>query len=270
MSMAKHRLGQDHSWTNRQLVTAMGTTTSPSVNENATTFILKNERRRKRHPCCEEPYGSYLAFRQKTYCVPVTFCALLSCAFGCLCGVLLTLFIQQQHFQVQGPHRVHDTTIQKVSLFNPSTVPILPRSTFELLQDIPYVESHSHAGIRKQALLIGPVAAAVHPDLVGISVATIQPGQMVTMHAHESMHEFFYIYQGEVEITVVSYPPNMDANISIRHSYHNHTTTTDCEKNECFFHAASGEAHSFAVRRDAPVATKMLIVQLAVHTSSDA
>jgi hypothetical protein len=131
-------------------------------------------------------------------------------------------------------------------------------STFQLLPEIPSMESLSHAGIRKQSLILP--STAVHPDLVGISVATIRPGQAVTMHVHNTMHEFFYIYQGAVEITVQV--PMEDTNPSVPHPYNITVTNCACE---CVFHAVPGEAHAFKVPSNALVDTKMLMFQLAVH-----
>jgi quercetin dioxygenase-like cupin family protein len=42
----------------------------------------------------------------------------------------------------------------------------------------------------------------VVPRLAGISVATLQSGQTVSSHQHESMHEFFFILQGKATFRV--------------------------------------------------------------------
>jgi quercetin dioxygenase-like cupin family protein len=34
------------------------------------------------------------------------------------------------------------------------------------------------------------------PNVAGFSVATIQPGQTVSLHSHKTMHEFFYVIDG--------------------------------------------------------------------------
>lgn len=44
--------------------------------------------------------------------------------------------------------------------------------------------------------------AFVVPRFVGVSLATLKPGQEVTKHEHESLHEFFYGIEGEATVSV--------------------------------------------------------------------
>lgn len=37
-------------------------------------------------------------------------------------------------------------------------------------------------------------------NLAGISIATLQPNQTIEHHAHATMHEFFFVLQGQGEI----------------------------------------------------------------------
>ena len=52
--------------------------------------------------------------------------------------------------------------------------------------------------IRKKQL-IQPFAI---PNLSGFSVATLEAGQTVSQHEHESMHEIFYVVSGQAVFTV--------------------------------------------------------------------
>jgi quercetin dioxygenase-like cupin family protein len=115
-------------------------------------------------------------------------------------------------------------------------------STIQHIRDVPYRKT-SH-GTTKQQLV---EEFSVHPDLAGISVATLLQGQTIKQHVHESMHEFFYVFEGEVDITVDYYPDR--------------PMTNPCSYG-CFFHGIPGEPHEFSVRADAPNYAKMLVIQL--------
>jgi hypothetical protein len=194
--------------------------------------------------------------------------------FGLVCGIAITILSLQIIL-------FHQNQFNKLYLDHPVQIPLsIPmqrdvpmRSTIQSIRDIPYLVSKSHIGIRKQILVD---EFAVHPDLVGISVATIMPGQTITMHAHTTLHEFFYIYEGEVDITV-EYPISNDSTSIGKSSgrggssasTNNNVNTTNKRRTKtnicgygCFFHAVPGEAHEFTVRIDAPMDTKMLMVQL--------
>uniref|UniRef100_A0A7S1BKH3 Uncharacterized protein n=1 Tax=Corethron hystrix TaxID=216773 RepID=A0A7S1BKH3_9STRA len=47
--------------------------------------------------------------------------------------------------------------------------------------------------------------AFVVPRFVGVSLATLKPGQEVTKHEHESLHEFFYGIEGEATAMFLVY-----------------------------------------------------------------
>jgi quercetin dioxygenase-like cupin family protein len=83
------------------------------------------------------------------------------------------------------PTEVAKRTIRKIS------------SSIQDLKDVP-VSSTSHQDahgnpVTKQQL----VQPFLVPNVAGISVATILPGQQVEMHKHETMHEFFYVLEGQ-------------------------------------------------------------------------
>lgn len=70
-------------------------------------------------------------------------------------------------------------------------------SSIQDLKDVP-IRSTSHqddhgSPITKQQL----IEPFVVPNVAGISVATILPGQRVEMHNHETMHEFFFVLEGQ-------------------------------------------------------------------------
>ena len=268
MKMATHRSSHENGGA-RSLTTAMSAAaaTSPlvvvpdhSLSSNDDASFFRNGKRHRK-PLCEEQFGLFSIFCQRRR-VGVTskFHMLLSYALGVLCGGFLTLFIQ--HFALLDPHRIHPAaTLPALSNSIAHTVQQVPSTTtFTFLSDVPSIESRSHVGIGKQSLLLRPFQ--VHPDLIGISVATIWPGQAVTMHVHETMHEFFFIYQGEVEITVQASPSKHPDDPNKLE------TTTPCGS-ECFVHAVPGEAHAFAVRSDSIVEVKLFIVQLAVPATRD-
>lgn len=71
------------------------------------------------------------------------------------------------------------------------------------LSDVPvrntaHVDPRQGQSITKQQFL----DPFVIPNVAGISVATIQKGQEVTMHSHSTMHEFFYVLEGTAVFTV--------------------------------------------------------------------
>jgi quercetin dioxygenase-like cupin family protein len=70
-------------------------------------------------------------------------------------------------------------------------------SSIQDLKDIPVSNTSHHDDhgrpITKQQL----VEPFLVPLVAGISVATILPGQRVEMHNHETMHEFFYVLEGQ-------------------------------------------------------------------------
>ena len=65
----------------------------------------------------------------------------------------------------------------------------------------------------------------VHPMLAGISVGIFDPAQEVSEHVHETMHEFFYVLEGDGVITVNG----------VDHTMNEGT----------FIHVAPNERHSF-------------------------
>lgn len=115
-------------------------------------------------------------------------------------------------------------------------------STIQFAQHVPFRKTVH--GTDKQQLV---EEFSVHPDLAGISMALILQGQTIQRHVHENMHEFFYVFEGEVDITV-EYSPGR-------------SITNQCPYG-CFFHAVPGEPHEFSVRATAPNYAKMIVVQL--------
>lgn len=118
-------------------------------------------------------------------------------------------------------------------------------SSMQQLESVPFRKT-SH-GTSKQQLM---EPFSVHPNLAGISVATLQPGQSIERHAHGSMHEFFYVLSGNVDITVES------------------TGKAACPR-DCFFHAAPGEVHSFEIAANAPSEMKMIVIGLTTGPKPD-
>jgi Cupin domain len=115
-----------------------------------------------------------------------------------------------------------------------------PHSTVTRLETVLPRQSSAHAGIYKQQLI---EAFGVHPLLAGISVATLRSGQSIPRHVHESMHEFFFVLQGNLSIEVEESSESSSLDPTT-------TTTTmrryDCGV-DCLFHAVPGEPHAFAV-----------------------
>ena len=63
-------------------------------------------------------------------------------------------------------------------------------------------------GIYKQQLIESFI---IHPSLAGISIATINKGQKIQRHIHQTMHEFFYILSGTIIIEYTT-PTNINHN----------------------------------------------------------
>lgn len=73
------------------------------------------------------------------------------------------------------------------------------------LSEIP-LQATSHEGVNKQSLV---PSFAIHPNLAGLSVASIQPGQTIEKHHHPTMYEFFYVISGEGYVkTTLAQPDN--------------------------------------------------------------
>lgn len=80
-------------------------------------------------------------------------------------------------------------------------------------------------------------------------MATLKPGEIIERHSHSTMHEFFYVLSGSVDITAEGDPSSIIGGKFV------------CPKN-CFFHAAPGDAHSFEVFADASSELKMIVIGL--------
>lgn len=63
------------------------------------------------------------------------------------------------------------------------------------LNDIP-TRTTSHGTLKQQ--LVDPFS--LHPQLAGISIATLQEGEAIEKHMHETMYEFFYVLKGTLII----------------------------------------------------------------------
>ena len=87
------------------------------------------------------------------------------------------------------------------------------------------------------------------------------------------MMEIFFVYEGEVDITLYSNHQNQNQNEldypdDHHQEYHDDTTTTTCA-DECWYVAVPNVAHSLTVRYDAPMDTKMMVWQLAVDENDE-
>lgn len=94
------------------------------------------------------------------------------------------------------------------------------------LDDVPYrATSHKDqntGGYIMKQQLFEPFRA---PNFVGFSIAKFEPGQsMIPPHAHETMHEFFYVLEGEGGVIVID---------GVEHDM----------KQGTFIHLAPGESH---------------------------
>ena len=94
------------------------------------------------------------------------------------------------------------------------------------------------------------------------------------------MMEIFFVYEGEVDITLYynqnqnhqnqnQHPNELDHPDDNHQEYHDDTTTTMTCFDECWYVAVPNVAHSFAVRYDAPMDTKMMVWQLAVDDEDE-
>jgi mannose-6-phosphate isomerase-like protein (cupin superfamily) len=140
-----------------------------------------------------------------------------------------------------------------------STPPSVPtsrqrqHSTVTRLEAVP-LQSSAHSGVYKQQFI---EEFTVHPLLAGLSVATLRPGQSIPRHVHPTMHEFFFVLQGNLSIEVEemsSDSSSLDPTVTTRRY--------DCGV-DCLFHAVPGEPHAFAVvPHNATSNVQGLLVQL--------
>jgi mannose-6-phosphate isomerase-like protein (cupin superfamily) len=133
-------------------------------------------------------------------------------------------------------------------------------STVTRLETVLPRQSSAHAGIYKQQLI---EEFSVHPLLAGISVATLRRGQSIPRHVHATMHEFFFVLQGNLSIAVEE---SSSLDLSSLDPTTSAATTTTTRRYECgvdcLFHAVPGEPHSFAVPHNATNDVQVLLVQL--------
>jgi hypothetical protein len=103
---------------------------------------------------------------------------------GLLMGLFGALIWMDDHRPVNSPSNIHNRPHKQ------------PRhSVIERINDIPLRET-SHGTLKQQ--LVEPFT--LHPNLAGISVATLQEGERIEQHVHKSMYEFFYILEGTLMI----------------------------------------------------------------------
>jgi mannose-6-phosphate isomerase-like protein (cupin superfamily) len=130
-----------------------------------------------------------------------------------------------------------------------TAVPLLPGTKngpiSRIWQTDDIVRSYtSHGSTKKQ--IIQPFQ--LHPNLAGISVAYLEPGQDVEQHVHPSMHEFMFVLDGSMTV-----------------KFHEHEKRV-CGKN-CLFHGAPTEPHSF--QPDPVSGVQFLLVQLTTHDTNN-
>jgi hypothetical protein len=137
------------------------------------------------------------------------------------------------------------------------------------LQDVP-LKSTSHVygpqgrPIAKQQL-VDPFTLV--NNLAGISVTSLLPGQSVTRHAHDSMHEFFYILDGDglVDISNSSSSGNNDAESNISASSSSSSSSWMSVSKGSLVYAAEREAHAFHVPENASQPMQMIFFGLTTN-----
>ena len=107
--------------------------------------------------------------------------------------------------------------------------------------------STSHGTSKRQ--FIHPFQKEMHPDLAGISVAYLEPGETVEPHGHPNMHEFMFVLDGSMKAT-------------LQQGQHE-SSSVICAKN-CLFHGSPTEVHSF--EPDPLTGVQFLLVQLTTST----
>jgi quercetin dioxygenase-like cupin family protein len=110
------------------------------------------------------------------------------------------------------------------------------------LPEIPIIPT-SHPGITKQVLL---QSFEIAKNVAALSVASINPGQMIETHHHPTMFEFFYILSGEGRVTLTT-PDGGDAISATTSSSGESSQTTHVLKEGVFLQTAPGDYHSFTV-----------------------
>jgi hypothetical protein len=117
-------------------------------------------------------------------------------------------------------------------------------SIIKHIDDVP-IRQTSHGTLKQQ--LVEPFA--LHPNLAGISIATLHDGERVERHSHATMFEFFYVLDGTLLIR-----DDIDEKL-----------WRECNVG-CFYQGAPGESQEFSVKSGAgPV--RMMVYQLTTTTT---
>lgn len=108
-------------------------------------------------------------------------------------------------------------------------------------------------------------------NLAGISVTNLLPGQSVTRHSHKSMHEFFYILDGqglvqlETETTTSRRSIPNNNNNSIDDEDNNISSSWLSVSKGSLVYAAEREAHAFHVPENASQPMQMIYFGLTTN-----
>lgn len=164
--------------------------------------------------------------------------------FGFASGVLLTLAASGILQRNNGPQSSSWVVVETGTRTAVPPLPLLrmprtdnkPNSRIWQTDNIDFSYT-SHGSTKKQ--IIPPFQ--LHPNLAGISVAYLEPGQNVEQHVHPSMHEFMFV---------------LDGSMTVKFQEHEQRV---CGK-DCLFHGAPTEPHSF--QPDPVSGVQFLLVQL--------
>jgi quercetin dioxygenase-like cupin family protein len=131
---------------------------------------------------------------------------------------------------------------------------------------------HDHKPITKQQL----IEPMVIPNVAGFSVATIPQGHEVTLHQHDTMHEFFYVLEGSATFSIIkaAAPPPPDGeekkndreNGKQQHGQLQQIQYTYTVQPGSFVYVAPPDRHRIQVAADSPHGDfKMLVAGIIVE-----
>ena len=135
-------------------------------------------------------------------------------------------------------------------LRNPSNDGHPLQSSVQKLKDLPFRKT-SHVDITSQTPILKQqfIEPFVVPNLAGISVATLTHNQTVTLHHHNTMHEFFYVLEGTAIFGLFDDTKGRTTNVG--------TPGT-------LVHAAPHTDHEIRVDPDSPTDLKLLVIGITI------
>ena len=156
-------------------------------------------------------------------------------------------------FWIGNLHHHHDVQMFPQGSTHQLSTTINPFVKVSTLDQVPWrptshVDPQTHQAIMKQQL-VEPFAL---PNLAGFSVAKVRPGQHITVHEHESMHELFLVWKGTGRIRVEYTDGDADGS-------HGSVAKEYDVSTGAFIHVSPGVKHSIWVPSEATEDLTMVV-----------